>query len=46
MYIALSYDHRIIDGKDSVGFLVNVKDGLENPESILLNNKVIENLGL
>tara|TARA_B100001287_G_scaffold274996_1_gene281588 strand:+ start:4939 stop:6144 length:1206 start_codon:yes stop_codon:yes gene_type:complete len=45
MYIALSYDHRIIDGKDSVGFLVKVKEGLENPQSILLNDKVIENLG-
>ena len=45
MYIALSYDHRIIDGKDSVGFLVKVKEGLENPQSILLNDKIIENLG-
>lgn len=35
MYIALSYDHRIIDGKDSVGFLVKVKEMLENPERIL-----------
>ena len=35
MYIALSYDHRIIDGKDSVGFLVKVKQMLENPESLL-----------
>ncbi|MGE0020569.1 MAG: 2-oxoglutarate dehydrogenase complex dihydrolipoyllysine-residue succinyltransferase [Draconibacterium sp.] len=32
MYVALSYDHRIIDGKDSVGFLVKVKELLENPE--------------
>ena len=32
MYVALSYDHRIIDGKDSVGFLVKVKEFLENPE--------------
>ena len=32
MYVALSYDHRIIDGKDSVGFLVKVKEVLENPE--------------
>jgi len=31
MYVALSYDHRIIDGKDSVGFLVAVKEALENP---------------
>jgi 2-oxoglutarate dehydrogenase E2 component (dihydrolipoamide succinyltransferase) len=35
MYIALSYDHRIIDGKDSVGFLVKVKAMLENPERLL-----------
>lgn len=34
MYIALSYDHRIIDGKDSVGFLVKVKEFLENPERL------------
>lgn len=36
MYIALSYDHRLIDGKDSVGFLVKVKQMLENPQSMLL----------
>ncbi len=36
MYIALSYDHRIIDGKDSVGFLVAVKQMIENPERMLL----------
>jgi 2-oxoglutarate dehydrogenase E2 component (dihydrolipoamide succinyltransferase) len=35
MYIALSYDHRIIDGKDSVGFLVKVKELIENPERML-----------
>jgi 2-oxoglutarate dehydrogenase E2 component (dihydrolipoamide succinyltransferase) len=35
MYIALSYDHRIIDGKDSVGFLVKVKEFIENPEHLL-----------
>jgi 2-oxoglutarate dehydrogenase E2 component (dihydrolipoamide succinyltransferase) len=35
MYIALSYDHRVIDGKDSVGFLVKVKELLENPERML-----------
>jgi len=39
MYIALSYDHRIIDGKDSVGFLVNVKEILENPIEKIFNNK-------
>ncbi|AOM82892.1 2-oxoglutarate dehydrogenase complex dihydrolipoyllysine-residue succinyltransferase [Salisediminibacterium beveridgei] len=36
MYIALSYDHRIIDGKDAVGFLVKVKELIEDPESLLL----------
>ncbi|MFS0863102.1 2-oxoglutarate dehydrogenase complex dihydrolipoyllysine-residue succinyltransferase [Fredinandcohnia sp. 179-A 10B2 NHS] len=36
MYIALSYDHRIIDGKDAVGFLVKVKELLEDPEDLLL----------
>ncbi|WP_020008293.1 2-oxoglutarate dehydrogenase complex dihydrolipoyllysine-residue succinyltransferase [Salinicoccus albus] len=36
MYIALSYDHRIIDGKDSVGFLKTIKDLVENPEDLLL----------
>lgn len=36
MYLALSYDHRIIDGKESVGFLVKVKQTLENPERLLL----------
>ena len=35
MYVALSYDHRIIDGKESVGFMVNVKELLENPEQML-----------
>ena len=38
MYVALSYDHRIIDGKESVGFLVAVKEALENPIEILMNN--------
>lgn len=38
MYIALSYDHRIIDGRESVGFLVAVKEALENPMELLLNN--------
>jgi 2-oxoglutarate dehydrogenase E2 component (dihydrolipoamide succinyltransferase) len=37
MYIALSYDHRIIDGKDAVQFLVAVKDALEDPSRMLLN---------
>jgi 2-oxoglutarate dehydrogenase E2 component (dihydrolipoamide succinyltransferase) len=35
MYVALSYDHRIIDGKDSVGFLVHVKHFIENPVLLL-----------
>ena len=39
MYLALSYDHRIIDGKDSVGFLVAIKEGLENPTEHLLGGK-------
>ena len=37
MYVALSYDHRVIDGKESVGFLVAVKEALENPVEILMN---------
>ena len=37
MYVALSYDHRIIDGKDSVGFLVKVKEFIEHPERLLNN---------
>lgn len=36
MYLAVSYDHRIIDGKESVGFLVAIKDFLENPDKMLL----------
>ena len=36
MYLALSYDHRIIDGKEAVQFLVAVKDGLEDPGRMLL----------
>ncbi len=40
MYVALSYDHRIIDGRESVGFLVAVKEGLEKPIEILMNNNV------
>jgi 2-oxoglutarate dehydrogenase E2 component (dihydrolipoamide succinyltransferase) len=35
MYVALSYDHRIIDGRESVSFLVRVKEMLENPEQLL-----------
>src|SRR5699024_11553684 len=36
MYLALSYDHRIVDGKEAVGFLVKVKELLEDPEALLL----------
>ena len=39
MYVALSYDHRIIDGKDSVGFLVKVKELIENPTKLLFEGK-------
>ena len=38
MYVALSYDHRIIDGRESVGFLVAVKEALENPMELLMEN--------
>ncbi|HAD48416.1 MAG TPA: dihydrolipoamide succinyltransferase, partial [Idiomarina sp.] len=37
MYLALSYDHRIIDGKESVGFLVTVKELLEDPQRLILD---------
>jgi 2-oxoglutarate dehydrogenase E2 component (dihydrolipoamide succinyltransferase) len=46
MYVALSYDHRIIDGKESVGFLVTVKEALENPVELLMNNDVKQALEL
>ena len=36
MYLAFSYDHRIVDGKESVGFLIKIKDLLENPSSLIL----------
>jgi 2-oxoglutarate dehydrogenase E2 component (dihydrolipoamide succinyltransferase) len=39
MYVALSYDHRIIDGRESVGFLVAVKEALENPVEHLMDGK-------
>jgi 2-oxoglutarate dehydrogenase E2 component (dihydrolipoamide succinyltransferase) len=42
MYVALSYDHRIIDGRESVGFLVKVKEMLENPERIIFGGKSAE----
>jgi 2-oxoglutarate dehydrogenase E2 component (dihydrolipoamide succinyltransferase) len=36
MYVALSYDHRIVDGREAVSFLVRVKEAIEDPERILL----------
>ena len=36
MYVALSYDHRIVDGKESVSFLISVKELLENPSKLVL----------
>jgi 2-oxoglutarate dehydrogenase E2 component (dihydrolipoamide succinyltransferase) len=46
MYLALSYDHRIVDGKESVGFLVNIKEALENPVDQLMNGNVKKALEL
>ena len=46
MYLALSYDHRIIDGKESVGFLVAIKEALEDPIAMLMNNDVKKALDL
>ena len=46
MYLALSYDHRIIDGKESVGFLLNIKESLENPIENLMNNNIKKALEL
>ncbi|MDR3273638.1 MAG: 2-oxoglutarate dehydrogenase complex dihydrolipoyllysine-residue succinyltransferase [Flavobacteriaceae bacterium] len=40
MYLALSYDHRVIDGRESVGFLVAVKEAVENPAELLMNNDI------
>jgi 2-oxoglutarate dehydrogenase E2 component (dihydrolipoamide succinyltransferase) len=36
MYVALSYDHRIVDGREAVSFLVHVKEAVEDPERMLL----------
>ncbi len=44
MYIALSYDHRVIDGKNSVGFLISVKEYIENPTSMLFGSGSAESL--
>ena len=46
MYVALSYDHRIIDGRESVGFLVAVKEALENPTELLMDNDIKKALEL
>ena len=46
MFVALSYDHRIIDGRESVGFLVAVKESLENPIELLMDNDVKKALDL
>ena len=46
MYLALSYDHRIIDGKESVGFLVAIKEALENPVELLMNDNIKSSLDL
>jgi len=46
MYLALSYDHRIIDGKESVGFLVAIKEAIENPEELLMGSEVKKALEL
>lgn len=44
MYIALSYDHRIVDGRESVSFLVKVKELLENPEQLLIGKDPVKTL--
>ena len=46
MYLALSYDHRIVDGRESVGFLVAVKEALENPVELLMDNDLKKALEL
>lgn len=46
MFVALSYDHRIIDGRESVGFLVAVKEALEDPVALLMNGDVKKALEL
>jgi 2-oxoglutarate dehydrogenase E2 component (dihydrolipoamide succinyltransferase) len=44
MYVALSYDHRIIDGRESVSFLVRVKELLENPDQLLFGKDPVKTL--
>ena len=46
MFLALSYDHRIVDGRESVGFLVAVKEALENPVELLMGNDIKKALEL
>jgi len=46
MYLALSYDHRIIDGRESVSFLVSVKEALESPQELLMDGDVKRSLEL
>jgi 2-oxoglutarate dehydrogenase E2 component (dihydrolipoamide succinyltransferase) len=44
MYLALSYDHRVIDGRESVSFLVRIKELLENPELLLFGKDPVKSL--
>ena len=44
MYLALSYDHRIIDGRESVSFLVRLKELLENPDQLLIGKDPVKTL--
>ena len=46
IYRSLSYDHRIIDGRESVGFLVAIKEALENPIELLMNDNINSSLDL
>lgn len=46
MYLALSYDHRLVDGRESVGFLVEIKEGLESPEELLMDGNAKKALSL
>ncbi|MGK2864195.1 MAG: 2-oxo acid dehydrogenase subunit E2, partial [Chitinophagaceae bacterium] len=44
MYLALSYDHRVVDGRESVSFLVRIKELLENPEQLLIGKDPVKTL--
>ena len=46
MYLALSYDHRIIDGNQSVGFLIAVKEGVEDPVNVLMDGNIEKSLAI